>query len=94
MDKSFAEKAIESLRYGIPPDGMASYLTVGRKNEINRLKDVLNNGGSQALLLNANYGCGKTHLLKFIKEEALNQGYVISMITLDSQNGVRFNRMD
>jgi hypothetical protein len=36
----------------------------------------------------------KTHLLKFIKEEALNLGYVASLITLDSKSNARFNRMD
>lgn len=94
MNQLEAEKVIESLRLGIPPEGKVSLLTVGRQNEINRLKQVLVNKGPEALLVNANYGCGKTHLLKFIKEEALNAGYVTSIVTLDSQSNARFNRLD
>lgn len=94
MDQTEAERVIESLRDGIPPEGKVFALTVGRHNEINRLKQILVNGGPQALLIKANYGCGKTHLLKFIKEYALNIGYVTSLVTIDSKSNARFNRMD
>jgi len=94
MNQLDAEKIIESLREGIPPDGKVSLLTVGRIEEINRLRQILHKGGPKALLIKADYGCGKTHLLKFIKEEALNLGYVASLITLDSKSNARFNRMD
>ena len=45
-------------------------------------------------MVKANYGSGKTHLLKFIKEEALEKNYAVSLVTIDSNSGVRFNRMD
>jgi len=94
MNQLDAEKIIESLRQGIPPEGEVSLLTVGRQNEINRLRQVLVNEGPEALLVKANWGCGKTHLLKFIKEEALKAGYVTSLITLDAKSNARFNRLD
>jgi Cdc6-like AAA superfamily ATPase len=89
-----AEKVIESLRNGLPYEGKISELTVGRKDEIDQLKEILSGNQTTALLVNANIGCGKTHLLKFIKEEALKMGYITSLITLDSTSSVRFNRMD
>jgi len=94
VEKITAERVIESLRNGIPPEERISEVTVGRKDEINRLKQILDDNQSIPLMLNANIGCGKSHLLKFIKQEALNKGYVTSLITLDSTSNVRFNRID
>lgn len=87
-------QAIESLRLGIPPDGQVRYFTVGRLKEINHLTAVLQRPSSTALLLKANYGSGKSHLLKFIRETALKEGYAVSSVTLDAKSAVRFNRMD
>ncbi len=94
ISQTEAQKIIESLRMGIPPEDKISLLTFGRSSEIIRLKQILDNTSSKAFLINANYGCGKTHLLKFIKEEALSRGYAVSMITVDSNTNARFNRMD
>lgn len=89
-----AYRIIDSLRKGIPPDGFVRDFTVGRENEISSLKQQLLDRNLTALLLNANYGSGKTHLIKFIREEALEQNYAVSVVTLDAKNGIRFNRMD
>jgi len=94
MNAREAEKVIESLRKGIPPDGYVRSLTVGRKTEIRKLAQHLNAGQGSALLLNANYGAGKTHLLRFLREEALAQNYAVSTVALDCNSAVRFNRMD
>ena len=94
MNSNQAQLIIESLRKGIPPEGFVRHFTVGRKNEITDLRQRLNTHKGTVLLLKANYGSGKTHLLKFIREEALEQNYVVSLVTLDANSGVRFNRMD
>jgi hypothetical protein len=47
-----------------------------------------------ALLVRANYGAGKSHLLKVIRDMALNAGYAVSLVVANPQEGVRFNRMD
>jgi len=94
MDTIDAQRVIESLRKGIPPYGYVRYFTVGREPEISQLTDRLRQGQPSALLLKANYGSGKTHLLRFIREVALAEGYAVSSVTLDSQSAVRFNRMD
>jgi chromosomal replication initiation ATPase DnaA len=94
MDSGEGQRVIESLRKGIPPDGFVSHFTVGRQNEINQLTRWLSEQNGGALLLNANYGSGKTHLLRFIREKALAKNYAVSTITLDAGSAVRFNRMD
>jgi len=56
MDVNEAKGVIESLRYGLPPDGHICDFTVGRQEEIGDLRAQLNKGESNSLLLNANYG--------------------------------------
>ena len=94
MDPSHAQRVIEDLRIGIPPDGYVCHFTVGRKSEIDRLNTRLKQAQKGALLLKANYGSGKTHLLRYLKERALAENYVVSSVTLDAKSAVRFNRMD
>jgi hypothetical protein len=94
MTSAQAQRVIESLRKGIPPNGFVRHFTVGRKAEIDELIRHLGNRGGTALLLNANYGSGKTHLLRFIREHALAQNYAVSTVTLDANSAARFNRMD
>lgn len=94
MDVRDAQRVIDNLRYGIPPEGYVRHFTVGRSSEIEQLTNRLIQPHPGALLLKANYGSGKTHLLRFIREEALARGYVVSSVTLDANSAVRFNRMD
>lgn len=94
MNPSQAQDAIESLRSGLPPSGFVRYFTVGRRAEIETLSARLDQDRRGALLLKANYGSGKSHLLRFIREEALSRGYAVSSVTLDARSAVRFNRMD
>ena len=93
MDANEAKRVIESLRYGLPPDGHICDFTVGRQNEIADLRSQLDDNGSKVLLLNANYGAGKTHLLRFIREEALRKGWMVSVVSIDSKSGVRFDQL-
>ncbi len=94
MDGAQAQRVIESLRMGIPPNGFVRYFTVGRTTEIDGLTQQLQDKDGTVLLLKANYGSGKTHLLRYIREEALDQNYAVSSVTLDAKGAVRFNRMD
>src|SRR5688572_3634361 len=94
MTAGEAQKAVESLRKGIPPDGYVRHFTVGRDAEINQLVTRLRSQQKGALLLRANYGSGKSHLLRFTRETALAEGYAVSSVTLDSKSAVRFNKMD
>lgn len=94
MQSPDAQRVVESLRKGIPPDGHVCQFTVGRATEMEELTAKLQSADGGSLLLQANYGSGKTHLLRFVRETALEMGYVVSLIALDAKGQVRFNRMD
>lgn len=94
MNERQALKAVEELRKGIPPLGLIEHFTVGRKSEISELQQHLEKTDATVLLLKANYGSGKSHLLRLIREKALELRYAVSYVALDAKADVRFNRMD
>jgi hypothetical protein len=94
MTQEQAVAAVEALRTGIPPTGWVRQFTVGRQSEIGELESRLDRQEAGALLLRANYGTGKTHMLRYIQEAALDHGYVVSFVTLDANGDVRFSEMD
>lgn len=94
LSPQLAEKLLEDLRKGIPPVGRLELLTVGRNEEIEWLDNHLGDEEAHALLLKANYGSGKSHLLQLLREKALRECFAVSLVTLDAKSGVRFNRMD
>jgi hypothetical protein len=92
-----AERIVESLRKGIPPAGHVRQFTVGRKHELADLEATLGLATEKrgaARLIRANYGSGKSHLLRVIREMALEAGYATALVTMDAEGGVRGNRMD
>ena len=89
-----AQNIIASLRTGVPPKNYVRYFTVGRENELKQLTDRLSQQEKESLLLQANWGSGKSHLLLYIREQALADSYAVSMVQLDAMSKVRFNRMD
>jgi hypothetical protein len=96
-DSTVARGIVESLRYGIPPAGHVREFTVGRREQLALLEETLaraGDGRGAALLVKANYGGGKSHLLRIIRERALEAGYAVSLVVTDARNGTRFNRMD
>jgi hypothetical protein len=97
FDPSTADRIIESLRFGVPPADNVRAFTVGRREQMAELERSLELGdGDQgsALLVKANYGAGKSHLLKVIREMALDAGYAVSLVVVNAHEGVRFNRLD
>lgn len=95
VSSDMAEATIEKLRYGVPLPGMAALLTVGRESQIAALEGSLSdNRSGRALLVHANYGAGKSHLLLVLREIALRHGFAVSKVDVDHEGGVRFNRMD
>lgn len=73
---------------------MVKHFTVGRQSEVAQLLEYLRSNKPCSVLLQANYGSGKTHLLRFLRECALASGFAVSAVTLDAKSAVRFNRMD
>lgn len=97
FDKATAEGIVEKLRYGVPPPEHVRAFTVGRVTQLRALEESLEHptdGKGSALLVKANYGSGKSHLLEVVREMALEAGYAVSLVVINAQGGVRFNRMD
>jgi hypothetical protein len=96
-DPATAERIVEQLRYGVPPPERIRAFTVGREEQFVQLERSLGSPTTDrgaALLVRANYGAGKSHLLKVVREMALDAGYAVSLVVVNAQGGVRFNRMD
>lgn len=89
-----AEHVIEQLRYGIPPSGVTREFTVGRNDQIKQLVNSLEDRQDRSLLIHANYGAGKSHLLHVLQELALERRFVVAFIVADANGDVQFNRMD
>ena len=90
-----AADVIEQLRFGNPPLGASKEFTVGRRDQIHELESSLElSNENRTLLIHANYGAGKTHLLRVIREIALERGFAVALIVADAEGGIRFNRMD
>lgn len=97
LDQRSADTIVESLRYGVPPPDNVRAFTVGRREQMAELERSLglgDGGQGSALLVKANYGAGKSHLLKVIREMALDAGYAVSLVVVNAHEGVRFNRLD
>lgn len=97
LDQATAERVVEQLRYGVPPPEHVREFTVGRDAELRALAESLSHPTADrgaALLVKANYGSGKSHLLKVVREMALEAGYAVSLISINTLEGIRFNRMD
>ncbi|MHA1274944.1 MAG: ATP-binding protein [Promethearchaeota archaeon] len=75
---------IESLRMGIFPEKFVREFTFGRDDELNFIKDWLNESNEGALIISGEYGIGKTHLLDFLKSKLVEEYWAISMIQFDS----------
>lgn len=80
-------RILEALRLGVVPRSQNSRFTVGRDNEFSVLREDLDDAakmGSARVFL-GDYGCGKTHMLECIEEEALSRGFLTSRVILDAE---------
>lgn len=96
MDIKEARDLVERLTLGTPPSGHLRNFTVGRTSQLKQLVSSLDSSVTtpEALLVQANYGAGKTHLLRLLRETALGNGFAVAYVVVDAQGGLRFNRMD
>ena len=96
MTAKEARDLVERLTLGTPPSGHLRNFTVGRASQLKQLVSSLDSTATtpEALLVQANYGAGKTHLLRLLRETALENGFAVSYVVVDAQGGIRFNRMD
>jgi hypothetical protein len=87
-----AAQVVEQLRYGLPPLGRSRAFTVGRQEQLAAIARQLGCRAGTGLLIQADYGAGKSHLLHVIREMALDTGFAVGMVVVNAQEGVRFDR--
>jgi len=75
--------AIEAFRLGIVPTAQVEQWTVGRRQEIEALERFLGNEAEGALLVEGQYGAGKSHLLTWMAHQAQREGFVVTMAGFD-----------
>ncbi|RLC36066.1 hypothetical protein DRH29_05285 [candidate division Kazan bacterium] len=80
---------IASLRQGQPPEDpeLLKAMTCGTELWLDflieyYLDNFIKNGGSKVKFIVGSEGCGKTHILKFIRNEAVQRGYQCIHISL------------
>lgn len=78
-----ARRMIEAFRVGIAPPDRISDFTFGRDREINSVNSWLQDWTNNIMLLIGDYGMGKTHLVQYIYQKALNQGYAVAKVDAD-----------
>ena len=79
-DNFKARQVIESLRLGIVPFSAIKNFTIGRNKEIKQINQWLNNKKSGTLMISGEYGSGKTHLLEYVRMNALNENWAVAMV--------------
>lgn len=83
-DKVFhARRMIEAFRLGIVPGDSASTFTFGRDHEVAAMTQWLQSTHEHAKLLIGEYGTGKTHLLQYLHDQALRDGFAVAMVEMD-----------
>ena len=78
---------IEMLRMGIVPENRVQDFTFGREAELTQLHEWLfaSDDGDGARIILGAYGTGKTHMLNYLRSDAMKQGYAVAFVEMDAQ---------
>ena len=85
LNRGDALKIITSLRRGVPAAQHVSAYSVGRESLVSAVYQDLDHvgaGNSRVRFLNGDYGRGKTHALRLLREKAFEADFVVSEVTL------------
>lgn len=74
---------LESFRLGIVPASQLSEWTVGREREVALIRSFLRDAAEGAVLIEGAYGAGKSHLLRYLEQDALDNGFAVSSAGFD-----------
>lgn len=83
-------KILNALRIGVIPDATVQELIVGRVNEQKEIRafiESISDGEGRVKFIKGQYGSGKTFLLKYLAEVALNQNFIIANVSINSGFG-------
>jgi phage-related protein len=96
MNDFEARSIIEALRNGISSKKVGTHFNTARKEILgiiqNKIDSIISNNSVESLIINANYGDGKTHLLDTVSTLALNKNLVVSKISISKETPM--NRLD
>ena len=85
-DEVESSRVLEAMRLGVVPSSSIDVYTVGREVEAGQIQADLGRarqeGGSVRAFL-GDYGTGKTHLLQFAAQRALEENFLVSRVVLD-----------
>jgi len=74
---------IESFRLGIVPERLVTNWTVGREREVKFIRDWLDMESEGIMVIEGAYGSGKSHLLLYLREKAIDMGYAVAYACFD-----------
>lgn len=80
IPKRIATVVINALKGGVVPRVGLSYITVGRKAEIDALLadvDIVEDGGASFRFIEGRYGAGKSFLLQAFRNYVMDRGFVV-----------------
>lgn len=86
LDRTIARRAIRYLKRGVFPPDVVEYFTAGRESEVRQISGTLEEvqqGLSRHCFIEANYGFGKSHMLKVAESLALQRGFAVSWVTIN-----------
>ncbi len=84
-NNSEKKKIIEAFRLGIVPGFAVKDITVGRKKEIKKVEEWLEKD-SESLMIIGQYGQGKSHIIRYIREKALDDGYLVAYCDIGEES--------
>lgn len=96
LDPPAAAAILEQFRYGLPPTDHLAHFTAASASYRCTLRQRLYvpPAVGRSGLVEAGGGGGKSHLLRFLRDVALDAGYAVSLIDLPQQEGVRLDQID
>lgn len=75
---------IEALRLGGVPHDLVEQFTAGRDKELKRIQEWLESNDG-CLLIDGDYGVGKSHILELTASHALHDGWAVARVEMDPQ---------
>jgi hypothetical protein len=96
MDRLTARRALEALRFGVVPTVAIEDVTSLRGPLLSTCRQLVGPHafGLRGLVVEGEYGYGKTHVLRYLQERALKRGYATSFVEIDDPlRASRFHRL-
>jgi hypothetical protein len=79
------KKIVEAFRLGVVPGFAVQDITVGRVKEIKKVEKWLAKD-SGSLMMIGQYGQGKSHIIRYIREKALDEGYLVGYCDIGEES--------